>query len=599
MIRWASQTSLRKLVSCLAVFLVTSASAAELHRSPVDVVIDRGAQWLVSANSGAGSISLIQLQSAKVVHELPAGTKPAALALLPKDQGVAVVDSFDGKLRVFHLNSSKNKLVLGSEVVVGGVPAGIVVGQNQVAYISQVGFSRIVRVNLATGKITGRLKVGRWPRGVQLTHDQKSVLVSCSGDAGIWIVDVKSFRVKRVARLAGINLGQIAVGKNDRYAYFPWTEYGRHPITRVTIGLGQVLGNRVGRIRLQPASEELAKPERIALDPPGAAAADPIATAVTPDGSSLAISLSGVGKVLVLRLPDLKFTSYGGSSQFLDRRVGFNTDRYKFYIVKGRPMGLKIDSHGNTAFVANYLEDRIDCIDLRRRVKLPPIPLGRPLKEATWRKGERVFYDAGRSMESWYSCHTCHYDGGSNSTAMATSNDGSPKLFKTVLPLFNVNKTGPFTWHGWQKDLSKSIAKSLQDTMQREAPGTSDVSHVVKFLATLKRPPNPYRINGKLSASALRGERVFKRAGCVQCHTGKLFTDGQNHDVGLSSSKDKYPTFNTPSLLGVYQKTHLLHDGRGKSIRQILTGPHAPERTGAGPIRKKELPDLIEFLKSL
>ena len=99
-------------------------------------------------------------------------------------------------------------------------------------------------------------------------------------------------------------------------------------------------------------------------------------------------------------------------------------------------------------------------------------------------------------------------------------------------------------------------------------------------VAILRATPNPFRgANGSLSEAAERGKKIFasEKSACATCHSGPDFTDGLVHDVGLGSPRDRYQGFNTPSLRGVYQKVKLLHDGRADSLREVLTGPHAPE----------------------
>ena len=53
-------------------------------------------------------------------------------------------------------------------------------------------------------------------------------------------------------------------------------------------------------------------------------------------------------------------------------------------------------------------------------------------------------------------------------------------------------------------------------------------------------------------------------------------------------------------LIGLYRKVRYLHDGRTKSLEQVLTEYHAPENvTGQGKLSDQERRDLIEYLKSL
>jgi cytochrome c peroxidase len=250
------------------------------------------------------------------------------------------------------------------------------------------------------------------------------------------------------------------------------------------------------------------------------------------------------------------------------------------------------------------LEDAIQVVDLENRELVRTISLGRPKEISLARRGEAVFYDARRSLDQWYSCHSCHDGGGSNDKAMDTQNDGNiPFTFKTVLPLYHLSETAPWTWHGWQKDFDAALRKSLTDTMLGPEPSDDDVAALGAFLKTLDPPPNPFREkDGLLTEAARRGEAIFHsgKAGCASCHSGPYFTDGQIHDVGLGAPGDRYKGFNTPSLLAVYRKTLLLHDGRADSLEQVLTGSHAPHKVaGQEKLTDEELRDLVAYLKSL
>ena len=91
----------------------------------------------------------------------------------------------------------------------------------------------------------------------------------------------------------------------------------------------------------------------------------------------------------------------------------------------------------------------------------------------------------------WFSCHTCHIDGHTCGLNFDTLNDdsyGNPKLTPT---LRSVAKTGPWTWHGWQKDLGAAAEKSLTETMFGPDRGRARSKALVAFLETLEQPPNP------------------------------------------------------------------------------------------------------------
>ena len=63
------------------------------------------------------------------------------------------------------------------------------------------------------------------------------------------------------------------------------------------------------------------------------------------------------------------------------------------------------------------------------------IELGTAGEPTLARKGEAIFYDGQRSLDQWYSCHSCHFEGHTNAVAMDTRNDGRFGNFKTVLSL--------------------------------------------------------------------------------------------------------------------------------------------------------------------
>jgi cytochrome c peroxidase len=218
------------------------------------------------------------------------------------------------------------------------------------------------------------------------------------------------------------------------------------------------------------------------------------------------------------------------------------------------------------------------------------------------RQGEAIFYDAGRSLDQWYSCHSCHYEGHTNAVTVDTRNDGRFGNFKTVLSLRGAADTGPWFWHGWATDFRDALRKSMTDTMLGKEPTNEDVDAMAAFVETLTLPPNPHIEPGRLSESAARGEAVFQsdKAGCVQCHPPPNFTDGLTHDVGSGESTDVYGEYNTPSLRGVYDRVRLLHDGSARSLEAVLSGPHNPSHvTGMGELSAEELRDLLAYLKSL
>jgi YVTN family beta-propeller protein len=168
-------------------------------------------------------------------------------------------------------------------------------------------------------------------------------------------------------------------------------------------------------------------------------------------------------------------------------------------------MAVRYARDGKHVYVANYLGNSVQVVDVPGRKVARTIDLGGPRAPSLARQGEAIFYDGHRSLDQWYSCHSCHYEGHVNATSMDTRNDGSNGTFKTVLSLRNVTHTGPWTWHGWQKDLKAAMVKSITDTMLSKRPSDDDVKAMIAYLQTLRVPPNPYRnADGSLTEAARR-----------------------------------------------------------------------------------------------
>ncbi|MFO0868590.1 MAG: c-type cytochrome [Pirellulales bacterium] len=569
----------------------------DVDRSPVDLVLAPDESWLATANQTSDSVSLLRISDGQRLAEIRVGRRPTGLARTPDGRRLLVTTSHAGELVV--LDVADGKLQISSRISLGFEPHGVAVHPTEpLAYVALAAADKVVEVDLADGRVRHEIEVGRWPRYLAVSPDGTRVAVGTPGDRGVTVIGTAEHRALYQEQFHGINIGHLQVARDNRHVYFPWAAYRHNQITPQMIRLGWVLGSRVARVRLDGE----ARREAISLDVPGLAVADPFGIGLTPDEQWLVVAASGTQELLVYRLTDLPLKAYS-DLDLIDRGLASNPARFWRVPLGGRPMGLKIGQGGQWAYVANYLDNSVQVVDIHGKQVLRRLALGGPEQPSLARRGEAIFFDGKRSLDQWYSCHTCHYEGGTNAERMDTFNDGSPNTFKTVLPLFRLHETAPWTWHGWQTDLRDAMRASLTTTMLGPKPTEDDVTALLEYFRQLEPPPNPFRgPDGSLSPAAQRGERVFRseKANCASCHSGPQYTDGQIHDVGLGASTDRYIGYNTPSLRGVFRKVRLLHDGRAHSLEQVLTEAHDPDKvTGKGPLTDDERRDLIEFLKTL
>ncbi len=578
--------------------------SATADRSPVDLVLAPDESWAVTINATSGTVSLVDLSSSadenvgRVVDEQPVGELPSAAALLPDGKHVFVSAARSKTVTLFQV--ADQQLTRVATIEVGHEPRGIVVSPDgRTAFVALTAEDKVAVVDLIDRKKTGDISVGRWPRYLCLSPDGARLAVACSGSGGIWIVDSAQRKVLFNKTFDGLNIGHMTLSTDGRAVWFPWTFYGERETSRGSIRLGWVMASRLGIV----AFDEQVEPSGLSLDPRGNAVADTQGFALSADGKRAVVAAGGTHELLSLTASDLPWLGIGGS-EHMDRGLAADRERFARINIGGRPMAVRLSRDGTKAYVANYLRNSVQIVDLAERRVAGEIALGGSAEPQTAdRRGFAVFHDATRCLENWYSCHTCHFDGGPNAETIDTFNDGSSGTYKSVPGLYNIAETGPWTWHGQQGELHESVSNSFVTTMRGSEPTADETQDVIAYFKTLRPMPNPHRsADGKLSATAERGKIVFHstKAGCANCHSGPFSTDGEIHDVGLGRKHDRYEGYNTPSLVDVQRRIRLLHDGRVRTLEQLLTGPHNPAKvTGEGELKADERADLIAYLLTL
>jgi YVTN family beta-propeller protein len=584
----------------------STASDDEPHRSPIALAISADGSSLITANQTAGTVSLIDTKRARVLDELATGDKPAGVAISRDGRRGVVTHWYGYDLCVLAIRDGK--LAIEGRVEVGPEPRGVAMAADgKLAYVAVGVSNEIARVDLEARTVTGRLTVGREPRGIAISPDGSHLLVSNARSQSVSLVDLKIWKVVATIPIDGDNLRQVTISADGKNGYIANMRNRGFATTRNNIDLGWVLGQRLTRVPLDGTVAY----ETLSLDTQGKAAGDAHGVAVSHDERFVAISCGGTHEVMIFRTDKKRLPwRSNGSRDLIAPELLKKDGRYRRVELGGRPTELAFAPEGSVLYVANYLDDSIQVVDAEKAELVKNILLGKPKNLSLARRGEILFHDADRSHNEWYSCNTCHSDGHTSGLDFDTLNDGRQDLStahlrsrKKAPTLRHVTKTEPWTWHGWQSSLDDAMIESFTKSMQGSKPKADDVKALIAYLDTLEFPRNPFRqSDGSLTPAAQRGRDVFRsaRAACNTCHKGPEFTDGKIHEVGLEERDDAYRGYNPPSLRGVYDKDPYLHDGRAKSLRQALTGPHATESvTGLGELTENELDDLIVYLKSL
>jgi DNA-binding beta-propeller fold protein YncE len=572
----------------------------ERFYSPIDLAIVPGGRLALTANHTADSVSLVDLDAARVLAELPCGRKPAGVACSPDGRRAAVSNLWSGTLTLLEMRGPT--LHAAGTVAVGAAPRGLVFAPDgDSIYVALAGAGEVVQVGWQGRQIVRRWPAAGEPRRLALTTDGRYLAAASARSAQVRCWDTQTGKPLWEHTITdAFTLHGLAFSPDGKELVATHCHDRHHAISASNIREGWAIDNRLTRLTREPDQDT--EYWQIALDVRNKAVADPCAAAFSAGGDWLAITASGTHELVVLQAKAIPW-SPGEPGDFLDASLERDDGKCRRVPLGGRPLAVQFAGTGTRAVVANYLLDAVQIVDVRSGTLVRQIPLGThgqamlPVE----RRGEAIFYDATRSIHQWFSCHTCHPDGHTSGRAFDTLNDdsyGNPKLTPS---LRGVSHTGPWTWHGWQKDLGKAVEKSMTDTLFGPRPSADDVAAVLAFLKTLDHPPNPNRgPGGALSVASERGQVLFRgKAGCVRCHHGEHYTSPRTFDVGLDADGSPFAGWNPPSLRDVYDRGPYLHDGRADSLDELLRLHHRPEKLGGQALTPAERHDLVEFLRAL
>jgi DNA-binding beta-propeller fold protein YncE len=561
------------------------------HRSPAALALLPGARLALTANEGADSASLVDLSSGRVLAEQPCGRRPCAVAVSPDGTRAAVSNLWSGSLTLLEVRGEALHAV--GTVPVGSAPRGLVFAPDGASLHVAVG-DEVVQVLWATRQVTRRRPAPREPRQLALSPDGRWLAAASTRSAEVRCWDLANSRLHWERKIEdGFNLRGLAFTPDGRALVCVHAVRRDFPVARENIEAGWVIDSRLTRFPLQPDATPAA--EQMALDVRGKAVGDPDGATFSPDGHVLAVCAGGTHEVLLLDATALPWTA-GDSGDFIDAPFANANGKYRRVPVGGRPLALAFADGGAKLVVANHLLDALQVLDVRAGMLTRTIPLGGPTEPSLVRRGEVLFHDAGRSHHQWFSCHTCHVDGHTCGLTFDTLNDdsyGNPKLTPS---LRGVVRTGPWTWHGWQTDLGAGVEKSFTETMFGPRPTAEETRAVVAYLATLDHPPR----QPDTGEVVRRGAALFRgKAHCARCHRGDDYTSEGTYDVKLDPDGSPYREWNPPTLRGLIDRGPYLHDGRARTLEELLQTHHVAEKLGGEELTPAERDDLVQFLRSL
>jgi YVTN family beta-propeller protein len=583
-------------------------ASSHLDRRPQHVAISPDGTLAIVTNGASGTVSLVDLKQETVLQEVSLGGKPFAV-IWPEPNWLAV--TVQETREVVRLKfawptteESTGPLSVECRLALLAQPAGLAyLSATDVTterlLVTQTETDDLAVINANDLKPCGSWPTGGLPYSVAVSPDWQWVVVGCRGPSEVLVYQATTG--EQVSRRKiyddGFNLGWPAFGPDGTSVIYPAAINRRFPVTAGYIEQGWVIDNRL--IHLKLPDSQPGEQDHLGLDIRKQAVGDAYAVAHSPDKETLVVSCSGTQELLVLRLTDLPWQP-GDPGDFVRPELAADSARYRRIELGGRPLGVSFVTN-NQVIVANDFLRSLQLVTLSTG-EVRNIPLGDSPPDSLARRGEQIFAAADRSLSSWYSCQTCHPGGGTSGQIFDTKNDGGYGLPKLVPSLHGVSTTGPWTWHGWQNSLPDAMSRSLKESMQTQQDVKSaDIEALIAYMESLNPVAPSPAFNQPAQAHAIaNGKAIFQGKGaCVNCHAPAGYTTPATFDVGRASKQGQYFELNPPSLLGLAFRRRFLHDGKAKSLEQVLTKFHAPEKVAGEALSPDERRDLIAFLNSL
>ena len=600
-------------------FVAGECSAAYLSPEFLAVAPDGKTLYVTAATSG--KLLLFDVAGSKVAAEWPLPCDPSGVAV--SADGTIYVSGGGANGALYKLNAAGKIL---AKVDTGHTPISPVVSKDAATvYVLNRFNNSVVAIDAAEMKIKATVAVLREPHAAVLGAGGKLLFVANHlpaaratdkvVSAAVSVIDTAAFKPvgHKLLPNGSTSVRGIGATPDGKFIYITHN-LGRYQLPTTQLERGWM--NTAGLSVFNGDTGEYVN--TALLDDVDLGAANPWGATVSPDGKHLIVAHAGTREISAIdreafhaRLDKAakneKVTEVTKSASDVPNDLTFLTDiRRRMKLNGDGPHGMAVV--GDTAYAALYFSDALAAVKLgNAALKCDAIPLGTApdLGKDRMRRGEILWNDATMSFQQWVSCASCHPDGRSDGLNWDLLNDGigTPKQSKNLV---YCHLTPPTMVTGVRPDMQACNRKGITHILFAVRP-EEDALCLDAYVSSLKPVPSPYLVNGKLSAVATEGEKVFHGAGCAACHqpdkTGpngeRLFTNLKKYNLGLGVGPEEGREFDTTTLVEMWRTAPYLHDGRAQTIEEMLTicNPNNTHGNTKG-LSPEQIKALAEYIRS-
>ncbi len=566
---------------------------------------------LLAANADNGTVSVVDAADRKVVREIAVGRRPESVAVIGAGPRAVVTLYKDDQIAVIDFEAGK----VVAKIDTPDEPYGVVVNAAGTRALVTNEYPGVVsEVDLESNKVVRQIPAGAFVRGVALDAAEKQIYVTEYYSGVLHAIDLASGQTVDSWR------GSVSDNLARHVVLHPTRPkaYVSHIRSRVQTAHGE--GSIFPFVSVADTTAGEGKRRKpIAMDTYNgfAAVANPWEAAVSPDGKRIYTVYAGTNDMHVSNLLDDNYREM--------ERVGGLVQ------LGNNPRSVAVSPDSKTVYVYNTLDFEVQVFDAARLQTTGKIKVCEPPYSSEHQRGKILFYSALQPMvgRRWISCASCHPDGGHDGRTWQ-----NPEGLRNTTGFLAMAETYPIHWSA-DRDEAQDFEITVRSPLmqgrglvsgpvydglkQPNAGRSADLDAMAEYCNSFAVDTlSPHAAGpGKLTASAERGRQLFVRddVGCAKCHSGPAFTDSnlragslegkpyRLHDVGTGGddpSEKMGPSFDTPTLLGIYRSAPYLHHGKAATLREVLVEQNRKDQHGrTSHLKPNEVDDLVEFLRSL
>jgi YVTN family beta-propeller protein len=601
----------------IIIIIVTQLFAYETgeYLSPENLVVDKDGEHLYITAFTANKVVVYHIKNKKIIAEIDFENSPTGLCLSPDENTLYVTTSSEkGVLCIVDLKNKKIK----SKIPVGHTAnSPILDSSGKILFINNQFDNTVSVIRLNTEELIAEIPVLREPVASILTADGQYLFVAnylpvgpadtYSISSSISVISTEENKVvKNIDLPNGSNaIRGLAISPDSKFVYATHI-LARYQMPTTQLERGWMNTNALSIIDVM----NLKLYNTVLLDEIDLGAANPWDVKCSKNGKYLCISHAGSHEVSVINRDSLhhKLTKVKDGLNIAGRILKpgdvkndlafLNGFRRRISLKGLGPRGLILT--GDRIFIAEYFSESIGFFDIEDRDAhdVYTIKLGNSDHLSDIRKGELLFHDGRQCFQMWQSCVSCHPgDARADALNWDLLNDGIGNA-KNSKSLLLSHKTPPVMISG-VRDKAESAVRAGIKYIQFASLPDRDADAIDQYLSSLKPIPSPHLINGELSTSAKRGEKLFISATCIECHSGSLYTDLKQYDVGTGKGREKNMKFDTPTIIENWRTAPYLHDGRAATMREVLTTYNPEDKHGiTSNLSDQDIDDLVEYVLS-